>query len=135
MPQHFSIGLIIVDNKSMAHRQVERRCAEDRIDRLAQARGEPKCAAALMLAADADFAAHHVDETLADRESKTRAAVLTAGRIVGLRERLEKCFLDGRRNSDSGIRHLDTQEAIAFGALIDRKMQEDFAAIRKLDRV
>src|SRR3954470_2268124 len=61
-------------------------------------------AAFVRRAAETDFATEQARELAADREAKTRAAVLPAGRAVSLLKGFEDDLLFLRRDTDAGIR-------------------------------
>ena len=56
------------------------------------------------LAVDAQVAAEQAGDLAADREAEAGAAVLAAGRAVGLLERLEDQPLLVLRDADAGVR-------------------------------
>ncbi len=61
-------------------------------------------------AAQLDFAAEQVGEFAADREAETRTAVFAARAGIGLLEGLEDDLLLLGRNSDAGVRDLESND-------------------------
>src|SRR6478609_361514 len=63
------------------------------------------------LALQLDFAAEQIAEFATDGEAEACAAVFSAGRRIGLLERLENDLLLLRRNADAGIADLKSHDS------------------------
>ena len=95
-------------------------------------------------AGQADFAAEQLRQFARDRKAQARAAVLAAGRTVGLLERLEDDLLLVAADADAGVRHgerkhlLRTIQLVVVGRpagedFLDR--ERDLALVRELEGV
>ena len=91
-----------------------------------------------------DLAAEELRELAADREAQARAAVLAAGRAVGLLERLEDDLLLVRRDADAGVAHregdhpLGALELLVLRRPARRRRRDgdgDVAGVGELERV
>src|SRR6185312_4864962 len=82
-------------------------------------------------ALDANLAAEQARDLAADRQAEAGAAVLAAGRAVGLLERLEDELLLVARNADAGVAHLERHDAL--GA-IERAAGELARRLRRMNR-
>ena len=92
-----------------------------------------------------DLAAEQSRQFAADRQPQARAAVLAAGRAVGLLERLEDDLLLLRRDADAGVADAERDHAAAAverlvvrRPAVDRPgsmSQRDLALVRELERV
>src|SRR5262245_39565956 len=91
---------------------------------------EPKRAAFARCADAADFPPQQPRDLAGDRKPQSRAAVLAAGRPIGLLERLENDpqFLD--RNADSGVRDREGDDLIG---LVKRLVSVIGTAFNRLD--
>ena len=77
---------------------------------LAQAGGEPECAAFSGSALDTDLATHLQGQPFADGEAETGAAIFAVGRIVGLFERGKQALRVLGGNADALVPHFEAQE-------------------------
>src|SRR4051812_15805667 len=74
-----------------------------------KAQSEVKTATRTLGAVDLELAAHQLHEVPADRQPEPGAAIATADRSVGLRERLEQALLLFGAHADPGVTHFETQ--------------------------
>ena len=82
-----------------------RRAARAARARVHQRQVKREGAALSRRAGQADLAAQQLGQLAADRQAQAGAAVLAAGRAVGLLERLEDDLLLVARDADAGVRH------------------------------
>ena len=97
-------------------------------------RGEPKSAAHVCFADDADITAHHLAEAPADRQPQAGAAVFARGGGIRLHERFEYFLHLRRRHADAGIAHPEHHAVLAVApSAFD--MQRDLAGFGKFARI
>ena len=82
---------------------------------LLEAAGEREGRAGAGRGFDADAAAHHFHQLLADGEAQARAAVLARGRSVGLRELVEDAGLRFGADADAGVADLEAHGDVLRG--------------------
>src|SRR3954470_6344362 len=85
---------------------------------------EPEAGAAAGAIVETDVALHELDQALADRQAKARAALLARGGGVGLGEAPKNAAMEGFRNAGASIMHgnandgaIDTHVDVDHGAL------------------
>ena len=96
---------------------------------------EPECRAAARLAETTDFAAHHFNQTLGDREPQSGPAVSPGRRAVGLNEGLEQHPRGRRAQPDAGVRDFEAGDDVCGIGGQARGAELDRSAIGELDGV
>jgi hypothetical protein len=111
------VHLDVVDNKDAQARQLGGQYAAFNrwIGRRLQCNVKPETAAGTKTAVDGDFAAHQLDELLADRQTQSGAAKAARNRTISLTELLEQSAADGLRHPNAGVGDLKMQSANLLG--------------------
>src|SRR6187549_3902888 len=79
---------------------------------LVQGQVEPEAGAAAGAVVEPDATLHELDQALADRETKTRAAFLARRSRVGLREAAENAAVESLRNAGAAILHSHADDGV-----------------------
>src|SRR5262249_49562399 len=98
-------------------------------------RREPETRATPELALDADVAAHDGHQLFYDRQAESGAATRARHRRIDLVEGFENPRLLFGIDADPGVGEGATQDRLVFDAIGERHLDQDLAALGKLNRI